>query len=262
MPTPDLTTYKLVHDLSKGPELGSADGISGYMVRLPSILYAGDSFGIELVVYELYSATSPIYCDWPADGVTLSAKLYVKHADTVEDPVLVSTGTITAYATKRCQMNFTVYKDGIPANLAGATPVVLLFQVIDTTSPTPVQCSIFQRLSLTDHNGTATASLVTRDIDVSVIALTASATLTAYRGEVRYTVAPAAAPVVITLPALTTGVPQEIIITCISATYATTIPGTFNGAAGTIALGLNQTVHLFSDGTSWYNLNYGVSISA
>lgn len=129
MPTPDLTTYKVVHDLSRGNQLGTADAIEGYTSRIPDPLYAGDSFSLELLVYEKYSATAPVYCDWPNNSspAATTAKLYIKHADTIEDPVLVADGVISAYGStgKRCVATFTVYAGDLPAVVSAAAGLTI-----------------------------------------------------------------------------------------------------------------------------------------
>lgn len=259
MPTPDLTTFALVHDLSRGAELGTCDAISGYLTRLPNTMYAGDSMNITLTVYEKYSTSSPDYCNWPATSV---AKMYVKHADTVEDPVLVSTGSLTQVGAEYCVMNFTVYADDISESLAGAAPVVFIFQVTEATVGQEVQCTIFQRLYLTTHDGTSAASLETKDLDVSVSELVADTTLTAYPGRAIYLLDGSAATVAVTLPTLTAGEPQEIILQCVNADHAvSTVAATINGAAATaLSFTPGDTAHLITDGTSWYCLNYAIFV--
>jgi hypothetical protein len=265
MPAPDLTTYIVVHDLSRGNQLGVADAIEGYMSRIPDPLYAGDSFRLELLVYEKYSATSPVYCDWPNNtSPPTTAKLYVKHADTDEDPVLVSTGTISTYGStgKRCVASFNVYAGDLPTLFVSTSPCLIYVQIADPATGYEVQTTIFQRITMQDHNGTGAATLETKDIDTSIVEIAASCTLTAYAGPITYLVSGASAAVAITLPTTSAGVAQELTIHCVDATNpVTTVAATINGVAGTaLSLLAGDTVTLFYSGTAWFCLNYGVIV--
>jgi len=152
----DLHTYTLLHDFSTGHWLGASDTPSGYLASLPDELWAGNSFELSVDCYELYSDTSPVRSDFPADAY-VTATLYIKFADMEDTPAQLATGTITTDGThtERNRITFQVAAAALSAAYAGTNRCLIYFEV-DGASPYEMQRSAAQKLNIIDEDGDTT----------------------------------------------------------------------------------------------------------
>jgi len=150
----NATTFKVLHDWSKGHALGASEVISGYVAQLPSPLWATDSFELQIDFYEKYSQTSPVYSDF---GAAATATLKIALADTGSaSPVtLDAAGTVTTGgSTEYNRVTFLVPKDTLTSAFVGPNLCIIYAEISwSITGPIDFQRTCYQKLYVTDEDG-------------------------------------------------------------------------------------------------------------
>lgn len=153
-------TYKQIVDLKQGPIVASATAPaapSGYVQLIPT-LWALSSYEIIYDVYEDYTAA--VKADFDKGANTITAKLYLKYANTGDSPTELATGAVTQLGSTGNYyiVTFNVAPTAILAKYAGLNTCLLYVVITYTVTGTVTHRQTWgQFLSITDADGDETA---------------------------------------------------------------------------------------------------------
>jgi hypothetical protein len=137
-------TFNIIHSLENGSYILDDDTTAtGYVDRIPETYYSGDSFALNISVYETYPNTLADF------GPTASGALFLKAADTSDIPTHLAVGTVAQPSgqSEYSQVGFVV-PSGVTSPYAGQS--CLLYAMVTDTDG---QVTISQQINITSIDG-------------------------------------------------------------------------------------------------------------
>lgn len=217
---------------------------------LPS-LWARDSFLLTVDHYIDWSAAaeSAVALDL---GAAASSQLYLGILNSANDPAELGSAVTPVQvdgSTEYYRTVYTVAKDDIPLTIANNTCLLYGVTILAASSQRRTWAV---EVPVISEQGTALDTLYTKDVDLSVIDITATTSLAAYPGLVAYAIDTTAGAVTITPSTAETD--QEIILMHTGGTANATFDATVNGVSG-LTLQPGEHAHLIYHDGNWLNLN-------
>lgn len=158
----DDVTYKTLHSFADGVDIGNSTQLAGYIAGIPSPFIVQDSFEWQIDLYEFYSDTAPVVCDF--DNTNAVVKLFVVLADVngASETELDDQSTSLAQISSRYgRVTFVVQRTEILEALAG-NDVYFIVRIDDTTNN--VRRTARRRVTLELPNGDGAANIEASDL--------------------------------------------------------------------------------------------------
>jgi len=252
-------TWTLLVDFQWGSDQGDNMSIpprgSGYVREVPK-LFAEDSGELRLECFEWWYNTST-YAEMDF-GSGATVKLYVKEADADDTPLNIGTGATSKNASygDTAYSVVTVGWDADALTTYYANKTCLFYVEVTSASD---QRTWYQRVEVVDPTGdTEATTLETSTFPISTTSISSDTTISAYPGKHVVFVDASGGTVAVTLPSAAAYTQQEVVIVPTDNTNDITVVGTLNGWVGpaTSSAGEFNALHLWSDGSAWYNMNH------